>query len=93
VVRKYNPVEDLTPEAQHERCSRSHSDFAAFDNAQLFFWFIQAEAKVVGNISVKEINRRMLTAEIGYGIAPEARGNGYATAAARLVTHKAFSEA
>lgn len=34
----------------------------------------------------------MLTAEIGYNIAPEARGKGYATAAVRLATHKAFTE-
>ena len=34
----------------------------------------------------------MLTAEIGYGIAPEARGNGYATEAVRLVTHRAFTK-
>lgn len=34
----------------------------------------------------------MLTAEIAYGIAPEARGNGYATEAVRLVTQRAFTE-
>jgi RimJ/RimL family protein N-acetyltransferase len=92
VMRQYNPVEDLSFEAQHERCSKSESDFSAFDDAQAFFWFIQAEGKIVGNISVREINRRMLTAEVGYAIAPEARGNGYATAAVRLVTHRAFTE-
>jgi hypothetical protein len=58
VVRKYNPVEDLTPEPQHQRCSRSHSDFGDFDKADAFFWFIQSEDKAVGNITVKEINRR-----------------------------------
>jgi RimJ/RimL family protein N-acetyltransferase len=92
VVRQYNPVEDLTPEAQHQRCSRLRSDFADCDEAEAFFWFIQSEEKIVGNITVKEINRRMLTAELGYGIAPEARGNGYATAAVRLVTQRAFGE-
>src|SRR2546428_13840682 len=34
----------------------------------------------------------MLMAEIGYGIAPEARGNGYATAAVGLVTRRVFAE-
>jgi RimJ/RimL family protein N-acetyltransferase len=92
LVRKYNPINDLTPEAQHERCSKAHSDFAAFDTAELFFWFIQSDGKPVGNISIKNINRRMLTAEIGYGIASEARGNGYATEAVRQVTRRAFAE-
>lgn len=92
VMVKYNPVDDLTPAQQDVRCSRTRSDFADFDNAESFFWFIQSDGKLVGNISVKEINRRMLTAEIGYGVAPEARGNGYATEAVRLVTQRAFTE-
>jgi RimJ/RimL family protein N-acetyltransferase len=92
VVKKFNPVEDLSPSEQHERCSRARSDFADFDNEELFFWFIQSEEKLVGNISVRNINRRMLTAEIGYGIAPEARGNGHATEAVRQVTLRAFTD-
>ena len=92
VMLKYNPVDDLTPAQVHERRLGERSDFADFDKAEAFFWFIQSEEKVVGNISVREINRRMLTAELGYGIAPEARGNGYATAAVRLVTQRAFSD-
>jgi RimJ/RimL family protein N-acetyltransferase len=92
VMLTYNPVDNLTPAQQHERCSIAQSDFADFDNAEAFFSFIKSEAKLVGNIGVRDINRRMLTAEIGYGIAPEARGNGYATEAVRLVTQRAFAE-
>lgn len=77
---------------QHARCIKSHSDFIAFERAELLFRFIQSDGKLVGNISVREINHRMLTAEIGYGIAPEGRGNGYATEAVRLVTQTAFIE-
>lgn len=92
VVQKYNPLDELSLEVLDARCAASHSDFADFDNAELFFWLIKAKEKIVGNISVRNINRRMLTAEIGYGIAAEARGNGYATEAVRLVTQKAFTE-
>jgi [ribosomal protein S5]-alanine N-acetyltransferase len=91
-VQKYNPLEALSLESLHAKCSTSHSDFADFDNAELFFWLLKAEEKIVGNISVRNINRRMLTAEIGYGIAAEARGNGYATEAVRMVTQKAFTD-
>ena len=35
----------------------------------MFFWLLKADEKVIGNISVRNINRRMLTAEIGYGVA------------------------
>ena len=86
VVRRYNPVEELSLESLHARCAASHSDFADFENAELFFWLLKADENVIGNISVRNINRRMLTAEIGYGVAAEARGNGYATEAVRLVT-------
>jgi len=92
VVRHFNPVEDLSLESLHDRYAAASSDFADFDAAGLFFWLIKAGDKVVGNISVKEINKRMLTAEIGYSIATEARGNGYATDAVRLVTHRAFNQ-
>ncbi len=92
VVRRYNPVEELSLESLHARCFASHSDFGDFENAELFFWLLKADENVIGNISVRNINRRMLTAEIGYGVAAEARGNGYATEAVRLVTQKAFTQ-
>jgi len=92
VVRKYNPVEELSLESIHAKCATSHADFADFNNAELFFWLLKADEKIVGSISLRNINRRMLTAEIGYGIAAEARGNGYATEAVRLVTQKAFTD-
>jgi ribosomal-protein-alanine N-acetyltransferase len=92
VVRLYNPVDDLSPEALHGRFSSAASNFSVFHHAELFFWIIWTDEKPVGNISIKNIGKRMLTAEIGYGIAPEARGNGYATEAVRLVTQRAFKE-
>lgn len=92
VMRKYNPLDELSPEALHTRCAASHSDFGDFDNAEKFYWLVKVDEKIIGNISVQNINRRMLTAEIGYGIAAEARGSGYATEAVRLVTHKAFTD-
>src|ERR1700681_3277000 len=79
VVTRYNPLEELSLESLHDRCSRAHCDFTNFDNAELIFWLLETDKRIVGNISVRNINRRMLTAEIGYGIAPEARGKGYAT--------------
>ena len=70
----------------------SHSDFSHLNKAKLFFWFIESDKNLVGNIVMRSINRLMLIAEIGYNVAPEARGRGYATEALRLVTHKAFTE-
>jgi len=92
VVRLYNPVDDLPAEALHGRFSSAASNFSVFHQAELFFWIIWAGQKPVGNISINNISNRMLIAEIGYGIAPEARGCGYATEAVRLVTQRAFKE-
>jgi RimJ/RimL family protein N-acetyltransferase len=90
-LRKYNPVKELSLEFLHAKCSASHSDFADFDHAEQFFWLLKADEKIVGDINIQHINRRMLTAEIGYAIAPDARGNGYATEAVCLVTRNAFT--
>ena len=60
VMLKYNPVEQLSLESTHGRRSQSHSDFSEFDTAEQFFWLIQSHDKVVGNISLRNINRRML---------------------------------
>jgi RimJ/RimL family protein N-acetyltransferase len=92
VVRQYNPVDDLSVMELHERYAAARSSFADFSNAVQFFCLLYTGDSIVGNISLKDINRRMLTAEIAYSIAPEARGNGYATAAVRLVTQRAFTE-
>jgi RimJ/RimL family protein N-acetyltransferase len=92
VVRQFNPVEDLSLESLHDRYAAASNGFADFNTASLFFWLIRAGDKVVGNISIKDINKRMLTAEIGYGISSEERGNGYATEAVRLVTQSAVNE-
>jgi len=92
VVRQYNPVDIVTSRVLHARFSGAASDFDNFENATLIFWLIKNDDALVGNISMKDINKRMLTAEIGYGVAPEARGNGYATEAVRLVTQRAFTE-
>ncbi|HLH32683.1 MAG TPA: GNAT family N-acetyltransferase [Terriglobia bacterium] len=92
VVRQYNPIEDLSSKELHERFSDAASDFEDVDVTDLIFWIIQADQKPVGHITVKNINHRLLTAEIGYAIAPEARKNGYATDAVRLVTLRAFNE-
>jgi RimJ/RimL family protein N-acetyltransferase len=90
IAQTYNPIEQLSLDALHDRVAKSGSDFSDFGTKELFFWFITRQNDPVGNISVRNINRMMLTAEIGYGVRAEARGRGYATAAVRFVTHNAF---
>lgn len=90
VVKKYNPLYPSTIESLGERLSRASANFSDFDKVEQLFWFIQAEERLIGNISLRNINKQMLTAEIGYAVAPEARGQRHATAAVRMVTENAF---
>jgi len=92
VVKQYNPVDDLSVTELHERYAVARSSFADFNHAVLFLWLLYAGDRIVGNISLKDINRRMLTAEIAYSVDPEARNKGYASEAVRLVTQGAFTD-
>ena len=91
-MRQYNPVDLLSIDSLRERMSGAQSDFVDFENAKLFFWFVRSGEELVGNIDVRNINREMLIAEIGYGTMAQARGKGYATAAVQLVTQNAFRQ-
>ena len=48
---------------------------------------VDADDRVLASISVMQIDRRAATGEIGYWVAPEARGRGVATRAVRLGGH------
>lgn len=53
---------------------------------------IVADGEFAGIAVVPVIDRRSRTAELGYAVAPHARGKGVATAALRLLTDWAFEE-
>ena len=90
VVKKYNPLYPSSIESLRKRLSKASADFSDFDKVEQLFWFIQAEERLIGNISLRNINKQMLTAEIGYAVVASARGKGCATAAVRMVTEDAF---
>jgi RimJ/RimL family protein N-acetyltransferase len=46
----------------------------------------------VGMIGFTNVNERWGAAELGYGLAPEYHGNGYATEAARLLVAYGFDQ-
>lgn len=48
--------------------------------------------EVVGNMNLHNINKMMLTAEIGYMVSPQARGKGFATFGVRHLTELCFGE-
>jgi ribosomal-protein-alanine N-acetyltransferase len=89
---RYNPLLPSTVEALKERLAKASSDLSHFNNADSFFWFIQLESKLVGTISLQNLNKMMMTAEIGYTVACEARGRGIATMAVYELTKNVFAQ-
>jgi len=91
-TRRYNPLMPSTVESLRERLSQASSDLAEYERANSYFWAIQAEGEVVGHVTLQNINRTMLTAEIGYGVSQAARGQGVGTQGVGLVAHNVFSQ-
>jgi [ribosomal protein S5]-alanine N-acetyltransferase len=89
---KFNPLAPSTVEQLRERLSKSCSDLAIFDKAESFFWAINVDDEIVGHLTMQNINRMMLTAEIGYGVSTHARGRGIATLAIQTLAKNVFSQ-
>lgn len=91
-AKKYNPFAPSSIEALRERLSKASSAISQFDKAENFIWLLKEGEEVVGNLSLHNINRMMLTAEIGYMISPQARGKGFATYCVRYLTQLCFEK-
>lgn len=87
---RHNPLIPSTIEMLRERLSKASSDWNKFESAESLFWFLECDSQLVGIASIQNINRMMLTAEIGYGISPEFRGKGLVTVAVQSMTKNAF---
>jgi ribosomal-protein-alanine N-acetyltransferase len=90
-MRQFNPLAPATVESLRERLARASSDFAEFEHATSFFWAVKSGDKLVGHVTLHDINRTMLTAEIGYGVSHHARGRGLATESVRWLASSAFA--
>ncbi|PSP82109.1 GNAT family N-acetyltransferase, partial [Halobacteriales archaeon QS_1_68_17] len=72
-----------------ERAEREWLDAVSADDDELAL-LICADGSPAGVIGLSEIDRTHGTARIGFWIAPDRRGNGYATAAVELLVGYAF---
>lgn len=88
---RFNPLAPSTVESLKERLSKASSDLGLFDTSDSYFWFVKEDDRIVGHVTMQNINRMMLTAEIGYGISSSFRGRGLATLAVHKLAKEAFS--
>lgn len=86
-IRLWNPLSSAVkdPHAWVERWS----DFNG-GQSPLFFVYEVTEGRLLGNVSLHEIDFDNSAGELGYRVAPWARGQGVATTAVRAVTDWAF---
>jgi len=91
-TRRYDPFPAPTLEALQGRLTKASSQLSDFQNARSYFWFFKQGTETVAHVSLNNLNPMMMTADIGFGVHPTARGKGVATQAIRLVTQKVFSE-
>jgi RimJ/RimL family protein N-acetyltransferase len=92
ITRQYNPVLQSSLEETLARLQKSSSNFNEFDTAESFFFFLKVGEEIVGNVALNNINRQMLTAEIGYGVFANARKRGIASTAVCQFTQLVFQK-
>lgn len=92
VTVKFNPLMPASVDSLRDRLSKSGSDLSRFLEVDAFLWFARAGDQIVGHVTMQNINRMMLTAEIGYGVDTPARGKGVATAAVRELSKNVFAQ-
>lgn len=88
-IRSWNALSSITDqETAHAWCLR----WSGWDEGTSPVWgvFGDAGGKLLGTISLFHIDERNSSAELGYRIAPWARGKGVGTAALRAVAAWAF---
>ncbi|MGE0616979.1 MAG: GNAT family N-acetyltransferase [Bacteriovoracia bacterium] len=88
---RYNPFAPSTLEQLRERLAKASADLADFPRSEAFLWVIRVDGELVGHVSIQQINRMMLTAELGYAVSASARGKGVATQAVRMVMRDCFT--
>lgn len=86
----WDPEDTADLEAARER-ARKRADWSSGDIA---VWVITDldDTAILGGIQLFDVYAHSLCAVIGYGLMPEARGNGYAADALRTVTEWAFAQ-
>ncbi|MBI4375671.1 MAG: GNAT family N-acetyltransferase [Elusimicrobia bacterium] len=87
----HNPLEPMSIMDIDKMLASEGSDLAE-PGFERYRWFIKTDDSVVGNVSIKNISRSMLYAEVGYGIDEQYQGLGIGTAAVRLLLQKTFQE-
>lgn len=90
VTCRFNPLAQLGQEELNGRLTMASAEWTRFETADSFFWSVSDGENLVGTASIQNINRMMMTAEIGYGVFAGFRGQGIATQIVGKLTEDCF---
>jgi RimJ/RimL family protein N-acetyltransferase len=90
-VLRFTRIPDPQPPKFLEGWLRGYEDGRRSGTREAF-WVIDADEALVGLAVVPRIDSETRTAELGYVVAPGARGRGVATAALGLLSARTFAE-
>lgn len=88
----HNPLLPLNVEECRHSLLLEGSNLHDLWNKPSFRWFLEVDGRLFGNVSLKNINKMMLTAEIAYGVGEAFQGKGLATASVAILVEKIFQE-
>ena len=86
----WNPAPNIVDVASAQAWLARNADWTPGDHAT--FSVLDPDRRYVGVVSLHHVDRYQATGDIGYRVAPWARGRGVATAAVRAVTDWAFAD-
>jgi RimJ/RimL family protein N-acetyltransferase len=89
---RHNPLKPATAEELKKRLEEEGSELSDLKRFESYRWFVEANGKILGHVSLTKINHMMGFAEVAYGIFEADQGKGFGTKAVRLLVQKVFSE-
>jgi ribosomal-protein-alanine N-acetyltransferase len=88
---KHNPLKRLTLAECRKRLRAEGSDLKSRKPHASYRWFVKYGGKIVGSVSLSNINGMMRTAEISYGLDDAWHSRGLGTRAVSLLVKKVFA--
>jgi ribosomal-protein-alanine N-acetyltransferase len=92
LTRRHNPLLSMTIDECRKRLQAECGELVDLWLQPSFRWFINLEGNIVGHVGLTNINKMMLTAEIGYGLGEKYQGRGLASAGVRLLIQNVFEQ-
>jgi ribosomal-protein-alanine N-acetyltransferase len=90
-TRRYNPLDDINQKELERRIIPFKGPISGLE-FEVYRWIVELDHKPIGNVTLKNINKRMGLAEIGYSLSQAYHGRGLGTATVKLFVDMIFEQ-